>query len=153
VQRPIIPVGDTPDQFPRLVGNVSFRLFANMSSYWIYMTSAGITQPGKSSKVYPPSSSNPQGQPIFLDSGSTFCNFPTSLFNNLVADFPGATFDQSAAVYIVDCSLRSQAGTIDFGFGELTIHVPYSEFILQYDASTCILGASESVGDIISLGG
>jgi hypothetical protein len=117
------------------------------------MTSAGITQPGKSSRFYPPSSSNPQGQPIFLDSGSTFCNFPTSLFNNLVADFPGATFDPTAEVYIVDCSLRSQAGTIDFGFGELTIRVPYSDFILQYSATTCVLGASETVDDIIFLGG
>ena len=93
------------------------------------MTSVGITKPGESSKLYPPTSGNPQGQAVFLDSGGTLSRLPTSLVNAIVADFPGATFDAVNCVYHVDCAVESHAGTIDFGFGNTVIHVPYHEFI------------------------
>jgi hypothetical protein len=111
------------------------------SSYWIYMTSVGITKPGEAPKLYPPSSSNPQGQAVFLDSGGTLTGLPTPLFNAIVADFPGATLDSGGSgLYIVDCAVASQAGTVDFGFGSTVIHVPYHEFIWFAGTNLCFLG-------------
>lgn len=107
------------------------------------MTSVGITKPGEAPKLYPPSSSNPQGQAVFLDSGGTLTGLPTPLFNAIVADFPGATLDSGGSgLYIVDCAVASQTGTVDFGFGSTVIHVPYHEFIWFAGTNLCVLGVS-----------
>jgi hypothetical protein len=138
---PIIPAAEAPDGLDRFVLK-TFTIFlalANFSSYWIYMTSVGITKPGESPKVYPPTSSNPNGQGVFLDSGSTISHVPTLLFNAIVSDFPGATPD-SDGLYIVDCVVANQPGTVDFGFGNTIIHVPYSEFIWRQGTNLCKLG-------------
>ncbi len=122
---PIIPMTSSPDGADR---------------YWIYMTSVGITKPGKSkSKLYAPSSSNAAGQPVFLDSGGTLSRLPTTLFNSIIADFPGATL-ASNGLFQVDCAVASLPGTMDFGFGSTVIHVPYHEFIWEAGASTCYIG-------------
>jgi hypothetical protein len=107
------------------------------------MTSVGITKPGAPPKVYPPSSSNPLGQPVFLDSGSTVSLLPSALVAEIVADFPGATLDLGGSgLYIVPCSVASEAGTVDFGFGNTVIHVPYHEFVWFIESNTCVLGVS-----------
>ncbi len=106
------------------------------------MTSVGITKPGAAPKLYPPSSSNPSGQAVFLDSGGTLSGLPTALFNAIAADFPSATFQASSGLYIVNCAVANQPGTIDFGFGNTVIHVPYREFIWFEPGGTnvCALG-------------
>lgn len=109
-------------------------------SYWIHMKSVGITKPGEvTSKLYAPSSSDPLGQPVFLDSGGTISRLPTALVNSIIADFPGATEDGDSGLYLVDCSVGDQAGTVDFGFGNTVINVPYSEFIWHIEGF-CYLG-------------
>lgn len=103
------------------------------------MTSVGITKPGAAPKTYPPPS-NPAGQAVFLDSGGTLSRLPTPIFNAILADFPSAKADPSGnGVYEVDCSVASQAGTVDFGFGNTIIHVPFKEFIWEA-GSLCVLG-------------
>ncbi|KAH6694236.1 aspartic peptidase domain-containing protein [Leptodontidium sp. MPI-SDFR-AT-0119] len=122
---PIIPAAQAPDSYPR---------------YWIHMKSVGITKPGEvTSKLYAPSSSDPLGQPVFLDSGGTISRLPTALVNSIIADFPGATEDGDSGLYLVDCSVGDQAGTVDFGFGNTVINVPYSEFIWHIEGF-CYLG-------------
>jgi hypothetical protein len=116
------------------------------------MDSAGITKPGAQPKKYTPVGTNPQGLPVFLDSGSTIANLPSALVNQILADFPGATHIADGDVYQVDCSLTSQAGTLDFGFGDMIIHVPYSEFIWSPSANFCYLGTRIN-DEIFSLGG
>ena len=103
------------------------------------MTSVGITKPGQSPKVFAPTWSNPQGQAVFLDSGTTLTRLPTKLFNAIGADFPTAKLDDG--IYVVDCAVADQDGTVDFGFGNTIIHVPYREIIWHVPStSTCVLG-------------
>jgi len=103
------------------------------------MKSVGITKPGESPKIYPDSST-----PVFLDSGGTLSGLPTPIFNAIVADFPSATLDAGGSgLYIVDCAVASQSGTVDFAFGSTIIHVPYHEFIWFVPGSSlCTLGVA-----------
>ncbi|KAH8747426.1 aspartic peptidase domain-containing protein [Hyaloscypha sp. PMI_1271] len=122
---PIIPAAEAPDNFHR---------------YWIYMTSVGITKPGAAPKTYS-GLSTPAGQPVFLDSGGTLSRLPTTLFNAILADFPTATADPAGSgIYEVPCSVAAQDGTMDFGFGNTVVHVPFHEFIWQADTNLCALG-------------
>ncbi|KAH7369496.1 aspartic peptidase domain-containing protein [Rhexocercosporidium sp. MPI-PUGE-AT-0058] len=124
---PIIPAAQAPDSYPR---------------YWIHMKSVGITKPGEvSSKLYAPSSSDPLGQPVFLDSGGTLTRLPAAVVKAIIADFPGATEDGNSGLYLVDCSVGDQAGTVDFGFGNTVINVPFSEFIWHIEG-ICYLGVA-----------
>jgi Eukaryotic aspartyl protease len=105
------------------------------------MTSVGITKPNQPPKLYAPSSNNPKGQAVFLDSGGTLSRLPTPLFNAIVADFPSAVIDPSGSgLYIVPCSVANEAGTVDFGFGNTVIHVSYHEFIWFAGPNICFLG-------------
>ncbi|TVY91376.1 Candidapepsin [Lachnellula willkommii] len=124
-KRPIIPYQRAPDRYPR---------------YWIYMTSVGITTPGSSSSA--PVTGAGYNQAIFPDSGSTLSQLPTALFNSLLAYFPDAV-SQGGGAYTVPCSHRTQAGTIDFGFGNTTIHVSYHEWF-WYDGQSCWFGAQST---------
>ena len=102
------------------------------------MKSVGITKPGDTPKVYLESLT-----PVFLDSGETISRLPTSIFNAIVADFPGATPDTSGSgLYFIDCSVASQSGTVDFAFGHTVIHVPYHEFIWSPESDLCCLGVA-----------
>lgn len=103
------------------------------------MKSVGITKPGEAPKTYPSTSSDPQGQPVFLDSGGTLSRLPTALFSAIIADFPGATGDATSGLYLIDCAVAAQPGTVDFGFGSTIIHVPYHEFIWQIEG-LCYVG-------------
>ena len=115
------------------------------------MTSAGITKPGESPKLYAPTSNDPKGLPVVLDSGTTRSFLPKALFQAIGADFPSAVLDPSGT-YVVDCAVADQAGTVDFGFGNTTIHVPYHEFIWHV-GSFCVLGIGEVKGKVPILGG
>ncbi|KAE9362827.1 acid protease, partial [Stipitochalara longipes BDJ] len=124
-KRPIIPYYKAPDFYPR---------------YWIYMTSLGVTVPGSDNST--PVTTPTINQAIFPDSGSTFCYLPPALFAGLLSFFPSAV-NQGSNEYTVPCSLRTQAGTIDFGFGGTTIHVSYHEFF-WFDGAQCWLAAVPS---------
>jgi hypothetical protein len=103
------------------------------------MTSVGITPPGatKSSLFTVP----PPGyqQPVVLDSGSTLSTLPDNLVAVMLAEFTGVT-SLGSGVYSVDCNQTSLSGTLDFGFGNTIINVPYHQFIWQTGGS-CIFGA------------
>lgn len=114
-------------------------MLINIIRYWVYMNSVGITKPGQKYKKYS-SSSNPQGQPIVFDTGSTISSLPSILVHAIVADFPGATHISSNDLYQVNCKFASQDGTVDFGFGDTVIQVPYNQFIWQPTARSCYLG-------------
>ncbi|TVY38468.1 putative aspartic-type endopeptidase [Lachnellula subtilissima] len=121
-KRPIIPYRRAPDRYPR---------------YWIYMTSVGVTPPGASPSA--PVTGSGYNQAIFPDSGSTLSQLPTALVNALLSYFPDAV-SQGSGAYTVPCSYRNQAGTIDFGFGNTTIHVSYHEWF-WFDGQSCWFGA------------
>ena len=148
-KRPFVPynVGNVP----QFVSHSSqhFQSFAKEISYLIYMTSIGITKPGEDPKLYTISSADPLGLPVVFDSGSTFSRLPAPLFNAILDDFPGATLvDPDSRIYQVDCSVGDQPGTVDFGFGDTIIRVPYGEFIWEAGPDACALGV---VADTISI--
>jgi len=105
----------------------------NLYRYWIEMSSITLVQ-GSSSNSY--SGTN---LPVVLDSGSSLSYLPASVVRSMASDL-NADLDQSG-LYLVDCSLVDSDGTVDFAFGDVTIKVPFQEFIWQFDSRTCILGA------------
>jgi hypothetical protein len=119
---PIIPGIDSPDGANR---------------YWIYMSSFGVTRKGVSSTL----SANVYEQAVYLDSGTTLTYLPTNIVTNLITYFPEAV-SVGSGLWEVPCSLRSEVGTIDFGFGTTIIRVPFHEAIWQSDPSDteCIFG-------------
>ncbi|CAL3965066.1 unnamed protein product [Diplocarpon coronariae] len=98
--------------------------------YWIYMTSVGITKPGATTSkrytVAPPA----YQQPVFLDSGGTLSALPSNLVAAMLSDFTGVV-DIGSGLYLVDCIQTTQSGTLDFGFGNTIIKVPYNEWIWE----------------------
>jgi hypothetical protein len=101
------------------------------------MTSVGITKPGtNTSKIYTVPAYD---QAVFLDSGGTLSRLPANLVAAIVADFPGAV-DQGNGLYTVPCAYTSEVGSMNFGFGNTVIHVPYHQFIWVAGTDTCVLG-------------
>jgi Eukaryotic aspartyl protease len=131
---------------------LTIEALTGVSSYWAYVTSVGITKPGAAPKLYPGFSS--PGQAFVLDSGTTLSLLPPPLFNAIVSDFSGAQLDQSSGLYDVPCADASLPGTLDFGFGNTIIHVPWHELILQ-SGSVCTLAinATSAESPLPILGG
>lgn len=80
---------------------------------------------------------------VVLDTGSTLCELPTAVVAAMASDV-GAEEDSASGLLVVDCSVASSGGKLEFAFGDdgntaTTISVPMSEFVLQ-DGNTCILG-------------
>ncbi|KAK4194960.1 aspartic peptidase domain-containing protein [Triangularia verruculosa] len=76
--------------------------------------------------------------PALLNTSSTWSYLPQHLFNSLENNF-NATLSEDGSLE-VPCSMVEQPGTVDFTFGDLTIRVPYSEFISQLEPGYCALG-------------
>lgn len=73
-----------------------------------------------------------------LDSGTTLTYVPENIFDTLATEVPvEVAYDQESAAYLVECTLRNSAATVDFGFGGTggtVISVPYSELAVpSYD--------------------
>ncbi len=94
------------------------------SRYWINMNSMGVTQPG--SKTSTSVFKGTQG--VFLDSGGTLSQLPSKIVTAIVALFPGAV-NVGSGQYTVPCSTFNQTGSVEFGFGNTTISVPYHQFV------------------------
>ncbi len=76
--------------------------------------------------------------PVLLDSGSTAAILPQAIVNTIVKELK-ATYSSTQESYVLnDCSVASQAGTLDYKFGPKTIKVPYSSMIRVY-SNVCIL--------------
>lgn len=108
----------------------------------------GIKKPGQAEKKY----SLNGNLPVFLDCGSTLSNLPPDIVNQIVADFPDATYVPSSDVYEVPCSDANLEGFFTFTFGNKVINVPYSSFITTIAGAGCTLGISSSTS-MVSLGG
>ncbi|KAK0748372.1 aspartic peptidase domain-containing protein [Apiosordaria backusii] len=107
--------------------------------YWVQMKSVGVTTPDRVVSTYEYST-----MPALLDTGSTWSYLPQHLFDSLQDDF-NATLSEDGSLE-VPCSTIDQPGTVDFTFGDLTIQVPYSEFISQLEPGYCALGVLSRKG-------
>jgi hypothetical protein len=112
------------------------------------MTSVGVTQPGSTTSTILTSSTYEQA--MFPDCGATLSQLPPNLFTALISFFPTAV-DSGNGVYTIDCSIRNQTGSLDFGFGTKIIHVTYHEWFRQV-GTTCYFGGVSNP-NVFSLGG
>ncbi|KAF8861487.1 acid protease [Acephala macrosclerotiorum] len=128
---PIIPKTSAPDRYAR---------------YWFYMNQVSITPPGATTPIALTAST--YNQPVFPDSGSTFCQLPSALFTALLAYFPLSQVNQGSSTYTVNCSYRSQAGYINFAFGNVTVSVSYHEFI-WFDGAQCWFAAQPTTNTFL----
>ncbi|KAK8135773.1 acid protease [Apiospora sp. TS-2023a] len=88
--------------------------------------------------------------PVIVDSGTTLSLLPQALVEALAAQFPGATSDGHGG-YKVPCLYQQQPGTVSFslatsfsgsaGTSNITINLPYAEFIWNAGNDNCYLGA------------
>jgi hypothetical protein len=101
------------------------------------MSSFGVTRNGAASTL----SSKVYEQAVYLDSGTTLTFLPSNIVANLITHFPEAV-SLGSGLWQVPCSLRNEAGTIDFGFGTTTIRVSFHDAIWQSDPSNtqCLFG-------------
>ncbi len=78
--------------------------------------------------------------PVLVDTGSTLSYIRADLVAVIGQQFK-AYIDEGGN-YIVDCSWRDVAGTVDFGFnrGRMVINVRYKDFIYQQYPGYCMLG-------------
>jgi hypothetical protein len=126
---PMVAIGE-----PSYIHSHSFDLLC--FRYWVDLTSVGNTPPGSStSTAYTPVG---YSLAVILDSGTSYSYIPQSLFNEILATFPEAV--DNGGTYTVPCSYATQSGTMDFGFGDAIINVPYSQFIVQPIPGACVLG-------------
>ena len=97
----------------------------------IALTGVKITD-GSTSTSFDSSASLPTA--ALLDSGSSLIYLPDdvteAIYNNV-----NAVYDGQAGVAYVDCSLASNASTLDFDFSGQTIQVPYNELVLDVESS------------------
>ncbi len=102
--------------------------------YYVTMTGVGVTLPdGKIDKT------DALSVPVFLDSGTTITSLPTPIYLAFTAFFPGGYRDPQTDDYIVPCTLKELAGSIDFYFGTKTIRVSLNDFIWETQG-ICVLG-------------
>lgn len=103
------------------------------------MTSIGISFPGPTgvAKTY---TSDDFVMPMLIDTASTLSYIRADVVA-VVAKQLNATLDAERN-YVVDCALRQQNGTIDFGFnnGRMLITVSYRDFIWQQLPNKCLMG-------------
>ncbi|RYP68503.1 hypothetical protein DL771_006655 [Monosporascus sp. 5C6A] len=119
---PIIPAEKSPDGARR---------------YWVDMDHISLTPPSNRTKRYENTT-----MAVFLDSGATLTLFPPEIADAIAADF-GAESPDVTGMYPVDCSLSTVPGTIDFAFDGITIRVPYSELVREFQTTlgeACYLG-------------
>lgn len=105
-----------------------FRLAAQMSS-------VGVTRSSTSSTFKLQGMSSV----AMFDSGTSFSRFKKEVAAPILQGL-GATKDTSGN-FVVPCSVVKTPGTVDFGFGNNTVHVPLADFIVQ-TAQGCYVGLS-----------
>jgi Eukaryotic aspartyl protease len=109
------------------------------------MTSVGATKPGAAVSTTFFTGS----QPVFLDSGTTLCYLPAAIMAPIVKATGATPYQPGSSQYVVPCDMMNQPGSIEFGFGNLTISVPYKQFLWQagtddFGDVVCVLGVMES---------
>ena len=84
---------------------------------------------------------------VLLDSGSTLSQLPGAAVRAIAQTFGSPRLDAASGLYLVNCNLKRQAGSVDFNFGSKTIKVAIKDFLWQYDTSSCVLGVRSTTID------
>lgn len=114
-----------------------------VTRWWVSLD--GITvDNGSDSPVKVFDAEDGESQVVLVDSGYTLSALPPKIFEELLKAFPDAKAS-SDGLYEVDCKDQGEGGVVSFRFGDLTIDVPYYEFVWQspIQDDVCLLGAFE----------
>ena len=106
----------------------------NGDRYWVTLGGIDLVKNGVSTSV------STASIPVLLDSGSTLTRLPESVYSSLGSNFPTASYDSNSKMYIVNCNVAQQKGTVNFKFGGKTIKVEYKDVIWTVNSNTCVLG-------------
>lgn len=107
--------------------------------YYVYLNGVGVTLPDGSSLA-----SDAFRLPIFLDSGGTYSRLPSEIFLAIGESVPGAQYDPDSNLFVVDCSLGKEAGSMDFVFNNKIISVPWKDFLWDVGSGDlCVVGVAE----------
>ncbi|PKS05589.1 hypothetical protein jhhlp_008107 [Lomentospora prolificans] len=119
----------------------------NYVNYRVNVSSFGYTAPsGAKTSFWSPGSSAPMN--VLVDTGVTYSYLPPAMVDSIAETF-GSWFESGE--YKVDCALRDQPGTFNFGFNndQLVIRVSYYDFFLKLQDNTCSLGVQQGADDAI----
>ncbi|CAI4220119.1 unnamed protein product [Parascedosporium putredinis] len=121
----------------------------NYVHYRVNVTSFGFTKPTGAKTAFFSRTAAPLN--VLVDTGVTYSLLPGAMVASIAEVF-GAWWD--VGEYKVDCALRDQAGTFDFGFNNdgLIIRVRYFDFILKLQDNTCTLGVQQGADNDAILG-
>ncbi|KAK4195539.1 aspartic peptidase domain-containing protein [Triangularia verruculosa] len=125
--------------------------------YWINLTYVGVTQPGSCLSI--PLTDHDFSERVLPDTGTTLTYVPNDVYEGIKRFFPEATENGTYGT-IVDCSHLTARGSVDFGFGNQTIRVPYKDFIFELEPGVfgdntetlCLLGVVPSWDEFYILG-
>lgn len=114
------------------------QLGEGIPRYWVQLESLGSTIGGQTKKY------SGSSIPVVVDTGSTLCNLPTAIVQQMAAD-TNAKIDSQGDV-LVRCSIANSGNMFHFVFAGMTISIPWSDFIFPISGSTteCFLGVSPS---------
>jgi hypothetical protein len=130
-----------------LLAQANFSLFY---SYRVNVSSMGYTTPfGKKTSFFNPGTSSDLN--VLVDTGVTYTVLPPAMVDAIAEQF-GAKWD--VGEYTVDCAMRDQPGTFDFGFNNdrLIIRVRYFDFILKIQEGRCTFGLQQGTDSDAILG-
>ncbi|SPO05241.1 uncharacterized protein DNG_07928 [Cephalotrichum gorgonifer] len=111
--------------------------------WWVSLDGISVDRgDGQSITVFEAPSGN--GQVVLVDSGYTMSALPKPIFQKLVAAFPEAEVTPDG-FHSVDCLDEGEGGFVSFTFGDLTINVPYHDFVWHVPGNDdlCFIGAYE----------
>ena len=156
-------------KFQGELGTLPIQSYQDQSSpteFNIALTALDVNDGSKTTKL-----ASGGAFPVLLDSGSSLCYVPDTIFQGLINAL-NAEFDGSSA--FVDCALRTGSGYVDFTFSSPKIRVPMNEIVLALSdfeggssadkadkltkrtmktgAQACVLGVSPSGGSSNILG-
>lgn len=105
--------------------------------YWVNVTSFGMTKPGRPKSIY---TDEQFTMSTLIDSGSTLSYIREDIVS-VIGQQLNARVDPNGH-YWVDCALRKQNGTVDFGFNNerMIVSVPFKDFIWEQYPGHCLMG-------------
>ncbi|ORY64500.1 aspartic peptidase domain-containing protein, partial [Pseudomassariella vexata] len=116
-------------------------------TYWVNQTYLGVS-----------SQTSCQSQELsrqefsaIIDTGASFTILPEDVMKAALAYFPAAVFNENVGAWTIDCQYRDRDATLDFGFGDAIINVPFHELIWEREPNQCLLGLAEAMPGVSAI--
>ncbi|KAF2670752.1 acid protease [Microthyrium microscopicum] len=125
----------------------------SQTRYWITLDGLTISQIGGNTST---ALSLPAGgQPVVLDTGTTYTYLPQTLVDTIGTTWPNSVFNASENAYFAPCS---QPGSLNFTFATTVVSVPFSSLlasggsVAEQEANFCQIGIFAGPQNVYVLG-